>query len=275
MESLAKILREEGEYRTPENVKKTLGDRLFGSRDLWYHALTLKVVSQGCFWAYAGKFDRKCWSTHGIRAMEVVERCGGVVGIEGGKNLLNLDGPAVFVANHMSMLETLVLPGIVLLHNQASIVVKQSLIERPFFGKIMSEVGALGVGRTDPRQDLKVMLEGGAAALKSGKSLIIFPQSTRLPIFDGSKFNSIGVKIASRAGVPVVPVALKTDFLGVGKLVKDFGPVDHSKNVMFGFGEPMPPTMNRKEIHNKCIEYISNTLLSWGAQLVPMEGAKE
>ena len=50
-------------------------------------------------------------------------------------------------------------------------------------------------------------------------------------------------------------------------MVKDFGPVDRSQKVMFAFGEPMPPTMNRKEIHANSIEFIESRLKSWGAEL--------
>lgn len=273
-DELKRILTEKGTYRTPEIVPRSLGDRIFGNTDFWYHATTLKVVSSGCLHAYAGKFSRECWYSHGVIAMHTVERCGGKIVIEGGRNLAALDGPVVFVANHMSMLETLILPGLVLLFTDSTIIVKQSLIDRPFFGKIMRTVGALGVGRKDPRADLKVMLEGGAAALKSGKSVMIFPQSTRLTTFDGSKFNSIGVKIAAKAGVPVVPIALKTDFLGVGRLVRDFGAVDHSKSVMFSFGEAMPPTMDRKEIHRRCVEFITEKLREWGTEIVDNSAGK-
>jgi 1-acyl-sn-glycerol-3-phosphate acyltransferase len=273
-EKLKQTLDEKGCYHTPDVVERSIGDRLFGNCDFWFHKLALTAISLGCFRAYTGKFDRWCWSRYGLRIVTAIERCGGEVHIEGAANLDKLDGPAVFVANHMSMLETLILPGLVLLYTDSTIIVKQALIDRPFFGEIMRSVGALGVGRTDPRQDLKVMLGGGAEALKQGKSIMIFPQSTRLPIFDRSKFNSIGVKIASKAGVPVVPVALKTDFQGVGKVVKDFGPVDRSQKVMFAFGEPMPPTMNRKEIHAKSIDFIESSLKSWGAELADSSDAE-
>ena len=101
---------------------------------------------------------------------------------------------------------------------------------------------------------------------------MIFPQSTRLPVFDPAKFNSIGVKIAARAKVPVIPVALKTDMLGVGKVLKDFGPVDRTKDVMFNIGDPLPPTMDKKGIHEKCISFITSNLRKWGTQIAGEEG---
>jgi hypothetical protein len=49
------------------------------------------------------------------------------------------------------------------------------------------------------------MMDGGLARLKQGISIVVFPQTTRMVDFDASQFNSIGVKLAKKAGVPVVP----------------------------------------------------------------------
>jgi 1-acyl-sn-glycerol-3-phosphate acyltransferase len=212
------------------------------------------------------KFDRWCWAEHSVRSIWAVERCGGTVEIVDG-DLAKVNKPTVFVANHMSLLETLIMPGPVLVYHDATIVVKQALLDMPFFGRLMRDAGAIGVGRKDPRRDLKVMMERGIHELKNGRSLMIFPQSTRLPKFDPSKFNSIGVKMAVRAGCPVIPVALKTDLLGIGKVMRDFGKVDRSKKVWFKFGEAIEPDVDRKEMHARCVDFIVSNLRSWGAEI--------
>ena len=81
-------------------------------------------------------------------------------------------------------------------------------------------------------------MEGGRERLAQGRSIIIFPQTTRSLGFDPKLFNSIGVKLARRAGVPVVPIALKTDAWGVGKLIKDFGKIHPEKTVLVDFNKP-------------------------------------
>jgi len=48
-------------------------------------------------------------------------------------------------------------------------------------------------------------------------SVLIFPQTTRDLRFDPNKFNTLGIKLAKRAKVPVIPVAVKTDAWGMGK----------------------------------------------------------
>jgi len=119
------------------------------------------------------------------------------------------------------------------------------------------------VGRTNPRDDFKAVMEGGVQRLKTGRSIIIFPQTTRTTVFDPKAFNTIGVKLAHKANVPVVPIALKTDAWGNGKYLKDFGKIDPSKKVYFAFGEPMLIQGTGAEEHHKVVEFISSKLQKW------------
>ena len=68
-------------------------------------------------------------------------------------------------------------------------------------------------------------------SLKKNISVLIFLQTTRELRFDPKKFNTLGIKLAKRAKVPVIPVAVKTDVWGMGKWIKDFGRFDPSKPV--------------------------------------------
>jgi 1-acyl-sn-glycerol-3-phosphate acyltransferase len=91
----------------------------------------------------------------------------------------------------------------------------------------------------------------------------VFPQTTRTVSFDPAQFNTIGVKLAARAGVPVVPLALKTDAWGNGKWIRDFGPVDRSQPVHFRFGEPVAPEGKGARAQEITIEFIRKALAEW------------
>jgi 1-acyl-sn-glycerol-3-phosphate acyltransferase len=78
-----------------------------------------------------------------------------------------------------------------------------------------------------------------------------------------SQFNSIGVKLAKRAKVPVVPIALKTDAWTNGKRLKDFGPVFPDRKVHFAFGEPMTISGNGADQQKAIVEFIQTKLKSW------------
>jgi 1-acyl-sn-glycerol-3-phosphate acyltransferase len=107
------------------------------------------------------------------------------------------------------------------------------------------------------------VLSRGSELLRAGISVIIFPQTTRSVTFDPVQFNSIGTKLARKAGVPMVPVALKTDALANGKIFRDFGKVDPSKAVRFAFGEPMRVADRGAEEHARTMEFIQGKLRQW------------
>jgi 1-acyl-sn-glycerol-3-phosphate acyltransferase len=165
----------------------------------------------------------------------------------------------------MSTLETFVLPAIIASLKPVTFVVKEALVDTPIFKYVMRSRDPITVGRANPREDLKAVLEGGTERLNAGISIIIFPQTTRFLDFDPRKFNTIGMKLARRANVPVVPVALKTDAWGNGKILKDFGKMDPSKKVHFSFGEPLVIKDRGTEEQEKVLEFIGSRLKEWGA----------
>jgi 1-acyl-sn-glycerol-3-phosphate acyltransferase len=103
--------------------------------------------------------------------------------------------------------------------------------------------------------------------LAKGISIVIFPQSTRNVIFRPSEFNSLGVKLAGRAGVPIVPVAIKTDFWENGKILKDLGPISREKPIHIEFHSPLTVTGTGKDENQKIIEFISLRMNTWGGRV--------
>ena len=195
-----------------------------------------------------------------------LERVGVQFEITGMDAFKATDGPCVFIGNYMSTLETFILPTIIAPYKDATFVVKQSLVEYPVFKHIMRTRDPITVGRTNPRDDLRAVLEGGTEKLNAGVSLIIFPQTTRTPVFDPAQFNTIGIKLAKKAGVPVVPFALKTGAWGTGTLLKDYGRIDPSKKVRFAFGKPFRIKDRGTVEHEEIIAFITGKLKEWEAE---------
>jgi 1-acyl-sn-glycerol-3-phosphate acyltransferase len=200
-----------------------------------------------------------------VRALELA---GVRFDISGLEHVAAAEGPCVFIGNHMSTLETFALPVILLPFKRITFVVKQSLMDYPVFGHVMRSRDPIAVARTNPREDLKAVLDGGAARLGKGISLVIFPQTTRVPEFDPREFNTIGVKLAKRADVPMIPFALKTDAWGNGRLVKDFGRIDPSKTAHVAFGASLRVQNRGTEEHEEIIKFITSKLTSWGGIVV-------
>ena len=257
-----RALLETGRYETPGEC---LDERDIRTR-LGYHLAQMRVFYACNRVAKRGDWCRPVWVYLSYRAWRCVERAGVACSVEGYENFAAAGGPCVIVANHMSMLETIMVPVLVLTCTDLCIVMKESLLHYPVTGVVMRAIEPITVGRENPRDDLKAVLEGGARVLESGKSLLIFPQATRDPCFRRSLFNSMGAKLAARTGVPLVPLALKTDFHGVGRVLRDFGPLDYSKPVHFAFGPAMRVQDKGKAEHQACMDFIADRLEAWGGE---------
>ena len=249
-------------YITPPGREKLLHRLLFRCR-IYYVLRVIGVILR--YWNIARKdLDHVTWSQASFDMFKIVEDCGGRFHITGLDNLRKVDGPVVFVGNHMSMLETQVPIGIIFPYKKVVYVIKEQLRTVPFFGAYVQK--CISVTRKSPAEDLKQVLMQGAEKIASGRSVIIFPQATRSVEFIPEKFNSLGVKLAKRAGVPVIPMALKTDFWGNGRLIKDFGPLNLGKTIHFEFGEPIEIKGQGKEEHERIMEFIQTRLAQWRAE---------
>ena len=266
-------LRREGRYETASLRFRFADDFLLRRSDLWFYLREFLVVCVGSVRARRGRFDGAAWTTRAYKMMRLIEAAGGGIRIEGAERMIRQERPSVYVANHMSMIETMVLPGgLIQPFHPVSVVVKESLLSYPVFGPIMRAVEPIAVTRRNPREDLKQVLEKGAACLRGGRSVLVFPQATRSEVFDPGAFNSLGVKLAHRVGAPVVPVALRTDFQGVGRRWRDFGPLRRRKPILFSFGEPIAPETDSKTAHRQTVDFIAAAMREWNVSIEPIPG---
>ncbi len=211
-----------------------------------------------------GTYDDYNWAAASLEILRGAEKAGLEFHFSGLNNITSFDGPAVFIANHMSTLETLILPCIIHPVKRCLFVTKQELTDYPVFGPVNSAREPIIVGRKNPREDLKHVMEEGAQRISEGKSIIIFPQKTRSFELNPKNFNTLGIKLAQRNNIPIVPIGLVADAWGNGKYIKELGKIDPKKKVMIEFGEPMEVKDKGHEEHQACIDHIANCLRKWG-----------
>jgi 1-acyl-sn-glycerol-3-phosphate acyltransferase len=228
-----------------------------------FYAKAFGVVYRAAGLAKKDLYDNQRWIESSITTIRALESVGGRFEFQGLDVVKRLGSPCVFIGNHMSILETFVLPCLIVPHRNVTFVVKESLITYPLFGHVMRSRNPVVVGRENPREDLRLVLEEGQKRLEADISIVIFPQTTRSVEFDPKKFNSLGVKLAKRCNVPVVPFALKTDAWGLGRRLKDFGRICPEKTVHIHFGEPMTVQGSGKEEHSRVVEFIEKNLAEW------------
>ncbi len=254
------ILAANDEYISPQNSSHV---GLLGSTFQFYSRV-VKVV------LYSNKMVKKNiyndfnWVGSSLDLFFGFERAGIKYEIKGMSNITKHEGPVLFIGNHMSTLETLTLPAVIHPVKKIVFITKKELTDYPFFGPINSARDPIIVGRENPREDLKIVIEEGRKRIEAGKSIVIFPQKTRSKYFDVKGFNSLGVKLAKQNNVPVVPFALLTDAWDNGKYIKEAGSIDTSKKVRFKFGEPFTVDDRGAESHQRIIDFITSRLTEWG-----------
>lgn len=251
---------DQGVYRTPRGASSLLG-RLIPS--LSFYARFTLIVLRASWQAKRGRYGYREWADSSVEVLRALERVGVQFEISGIEHLRQLDGPCVICANHMSTLETCVLPAIIQAYCDVTFVVKRGLVEYPVFKHVMRSRDPIVVSQTNPREDLKTVLTGGVERLHRGISVMVFPQGVRAATFDPERFNTIGVKLAQRAGVPVVPLALRTDAWAVGKLVMEVGKIDPARTVRFAFGPPLKIEGRGAQQQAAMIQFIDQKLSAW------------
>lgn len=251
----------DGDYRSPDIEASPIARMLPSAV---FYARIFGVIWRSSSIARKGLYDQSKLMMYAQQTFRVVERQGVRINVDGLDNLTSFAGPCVIVGNHMSTMETFLLPGLVVPFKPLTFVVKQSLVSMPLFGPVMRSCDPIVVGRSNPRDDLRAMLNGGAERLAAGRSIAVFPQTTRTVQFDPGSFNSIGVKMARKADVPIVPLALRTDVWSTGKWVRDIGPIRPERPVHFAFGEPFKVD-KPKEAHARVVTFIQDHLKTWYA----------
>ena len=243
-------------YRS-ENKKRPFATPIF-------YAKLFKIVYDASHVALKGEYSNERWVYDSFLVGQAMESVGADIVIEGHENIKKLDRPCVFVANHMSTLETFFLPSIIQPVCNHTFVVKESLLNYPLLGPVLSAEKPITVTRTKARQDLRTVLEKGQEKLANGESIIIFAQGTRKPDVKAEDFSSLGVKLAKKANAPVIPIALKTNAWGTSPVTKDFGTINPDIPIRISFGEPFEIISNNgKEEHQKCLDFIINTYNSF------------
>ncbi len=261
-------------YDTRADFPRHFSDNLLLRSRFSFYVRNFKVFYEAGNQGKKGLLDHESLVRYGERNLRIVEGCGGKVHLRGMNNIDAVEGPVIFIGNHMSLLETAILHPMIMPRKIMTYIIKTSLLDLPYFGDIMRAIEAIPVDRKDPKADYKAVMELGKERVDRGISVIVFPQSTRSAVFNPELFNTIGIKLAKHCKVPVIPFALKTDFLANGKFIKDLGPVHRKNDVYVEFGAPMTIQGNGKAEHAAIIEFVSSRVKAWGGSVADAKAAE-
>lgn len=123
--------------------------------------------------------------------------------IEGAHHLQH-NRPAIYIFNHQSLLDSMVLAH--LLRGDVVALCKREMAGNPVLGPLLRQVDTIFVDREET--DQTGVLKQALAALQQGRSLCIAPEGTRSTLGDVQPFKHGAFLMAKRAGVPIVPIVL-------------------------------------------------------------------
>ena len=149
------------------------------------------------------------------------------------------EGPALYAAKHQAMFETLELQRML---DGPAMALKQELAEIPVWGWATKRYGALIVDRDASSTALRKMMREASAAKAQGRSILIFPEGTRVPPGERPEIKSGLSGLYRMLKLPVVPVACDS-----GRLLPRNG-TKRPGTVTFKVGETIPPGLPREEL---------------------------
>jgi lysophosphatidate acyltransferase len=162
-------------------------------------SIFLRLVAYGgnSQWATARAFKYVMWLTTGVTFT-----------IEDPNDYLNMTRPAVFIGNHQTELDVLMLGY--MLPKYTSVTAKKSLKNWPFLGWFMSLSGTVFIDRANSTSARHAMTSAAEVITRDKQNVYMFPEGTRSYAKEPTllPFKKGAFHLAIQAGVPIVPVVV-------------------------------------------------------------------
>lgn len=138
-----------------------------------------------------------------------IMRISGMKLVVKGKENIPQNEPVLFVANHQSMLDIVV--SVLAIDRPFGFLAKAELGRIPVINGWISSLKSVYIERGETRKGLEAIIKS-AKIVKSGHGMMVYPEGTRTK--DGSigVFKAGSMKIASKGGACIVPIAIDGAF---------------------------------------------------------------
>ena len=141
---------------------------------------------------------------------------------------------------HQSMFETFALQSVL---DYPVFILKKELLKIPLFGLYLKKIKSIEIVRDVTTKDNLNFFDKVATVIKNEKRpLLIFPQGTRVNVYDEVPFKKGVGRIYEALNISCVPVALNS-----GKVWPKHGIIKHPGKITASFLKPIKPGLNRDE----------------------------
>lgn len=192
-------------------------------------------------------FISKLWARLVINLLEYI--CGLRVRALGLEHLKNQ--PLVIASKHQSALETLFIYTQLA---EAKYVLKSSLKFLPFLGICFSRLEMIFIDRKAPISSIRAIKEQAKRLLSQGKSIIIFPEGTRVPYGSKGKYSPGIAAIYEGCSQDIIPVGLNT-----GKYWRKNSILKYPGTCYIEFLAPMTKNLSKVEFMDELIKKIESS----------------
>ena len=183
-----------------------------------------------------------------------------------GQENIPASGGALVACTHQSFADTLI-AGVAMRPRKVCFMARKTLCKNPFFGWVLRSVNAFPVNRGEvDAEAVKAAIE----KLRSGQVLLVFPEGTRTADGSFGEIRSGTAMIASRAGVPVLPMVVHGMYEAWPRHQKYPGP----GRVSVAIGEPVPPPSGNRAERQAATELLARRWQELKANLVQAGQAK-
>jgi len=168
-------------------------------------------------------------------------------------------GQVFYAGKHQSLMEPLELVAEL---GAPAPIMRREFARIPIWGWAAKRYGVILVDRAASSKALRQLMREAEVARASGRSVMIFPEGTRVKPGEQPDLKSGFAGLYKMLGLPVVPIA--TD---VGKLWPKGG-LKRAGVVTFRFGEAIPPGLPRPEIEKR-VHAAINALEDASIDVIP------
>ncbi|MBO9714237.1 lysophospholipid acyltransferase family protein [Sphingomonas sp.] len=197
----------------------------------------------------AALFGREALRTYSNRWMGVMRwSARWILGIETRVEGEIPAGPVLFAAKHEAIFEALELTRLL---GAPATVMKRELVQIPVWGWCARRYGVIVVDRAANAAALRSMMRDARDALEGGRSVMIFPEGTRVKPGEMPPLRAGFAGLYRMLGLPVVPIAVRSGH------VWPKGGAKRPGVVTFRFGQPIPPGLPRAEAEARVYEGIN------------------
>jgi len=222
----------------------------FVFNSLFYAGTGILVIVMGPVLMFPSRYARavaRCW---GYMTYLLLGMIGVSQTVSGDRHL---DRQVLYAVKHQSAWETIILSWLLA---APAFVLKRELLRLPIIGWFFLKTGCIPVDRSAGMKSLREMRAAGQDLAKKGRSMLIFPQGTRVTPGKEQPYE-IGVfSLYQATGLPVVPVALNS-----GHVWPRNSWLKYPGTVSVEFLNPIEPGLDRKSFMATLTQRIEDRML--------------